>query len=203
MAKLHNFVALGRSVVVDLDSKMVLLRGHFEYDECSQGFGISYDPDLNNNKLWREITGGEIRDYYEALHIPRPKDNLVPNISKSNRKIPLLSIDVAQKTIGNDVINNEVALIISIDDIYYKRMIRDVRRVRVIEISNNPENTIENAINMVIYWYKINWKIEFMGSYNSASIFIGGSYSSRLPNFRRVAPDSDDVQPILIEKLEN
>lgn len=203
MAQLHNFIALGRSTVVDIDSKMVLLRGHFEYDDRSQGFGIIYDPNINSNNLWRKITEEEIRDYYEQLHIPRPRNDLVPNISGAGVRVPLFSLDVVQAVVGEGYPKDEAILTLEISDEYYRSIIRDLKNSKLYSDDTSFEQAIERAINLVVYWYRMNWTTELLGKFRSAKILLGGAFCKKLPTFRELSHRQGEALQVLLEKLES
>jgi hypothetical protein len=87
----NNFVLVAPNIMIDPALKVIFREGRFELDNAAHSFLIEYNPELRADKLRRAMSAEEIAEYNKHK-IPRPRDDLVPNISENSYRILSLSV---------------------------------------------------------------------------------------------------------------
>ena len=190
----NNFALVAPNIMIDPALKVIFREGRFELDNAAHSFLIEYNPELRADKLRRAMSAEEITEYNKHK-IPRPRDDLVPNISENSYRI--LSVSVVETNTGA-----QVTLELNADqkDFHWWRDL--VANARISPISENPDEFIEYIIGSTFYWYSLTGNSGVSSSTGRFVFLLKRSFAQCLPTYKSRPFDVDPAGNVLFPQDE-
>jgi hypothetical protein len=127
--------------------------------------------------------------------IPRPKDDLVPNISEDSDSV--LSLSVLETSTGA-----QVTLELNADEKDFYRWRDLVAKARISPISENSDEFIEYIIGSTFYWYSLTRNSGVASSTGRLVFLLKRTFAQFLPTYKSRPFDVDPAGNVLFPQKE-
>ena len=190
----NNFVLVAPNIMVDPALKIILREGRFELDNAAHSFLIEHNPDLYADNLQRAMSAEEIAESNKH-GIPRPKDDLVPNIPENSHRV--LSLSVFETNAGE-----QVTLELNAGERDFYRWRDLVAKARISPISENPDEFIEYIIGSIFCWYRLTGNSGVASSTGRFVFLLKRTFAQFLPAHKSRPFDVDSAGNVLFPQEE-
>ena len=190
----NNFVLVAPDIMIDPALKVIFREGRFELDNAAHRFSIEHNPELRADNLQRAMSAEEIAKY-DRLGIPRPKQDLVPNIPGESRIVFFLSVF---ETAAGD----QVTLELNADEKAFYRWRDLVANAGISPISENPDEFIEYIVESTFDWYSLTGAFGVTPIKGRFVFFLKNTFAQLLPTYKSRPFDVDSAGNVLFAQKE-
>jgi hypothetical protein len=155
---------------------------------------IEHNPELRADNLRRAMSTEEIAEY-DKYRIPRPKDDLVPNISEDSDRV--LSLSVFETNTGA-----QVTLELNADEKDFYQWRDLVAKAGISPISENPDEFIEYIVGSTFHWYSLTGNSGVASSTGRFVFILKRTFAQCLPTYKSRPFDVDPVGNVLYPQKE-
>lgn len=190
----NSFVLARPGMMIDPALQIIFREGRFELDNAAHGFYVEHDREVRAENLWRVMSAEEIADY-DRHKLRRPKDDLVPNVSKDSVAIFFLNVFETST-------DAQVTLELNADEKDFHRWRDRVAQAGISPISENPDEFIEYIIGSTVYGYSLTGNFGVYSNTGRFVFLLKSTFAQFLPTYKSRPLEVDSAGNVLFAQKE-